>query len=576
MRKTSEPSIYLLISISMLIMVSLACNFSTNDVGNLSLEPRAEDGSVSGRYRYPDDLGDHNVRFTVTSDGFATFHLEDAPESETLTVDLSDDQTARLEWNGTTLDGLGALTGEAQAALDNLMDSDLAHSLGMIPLDVGCQGDEEIDAQQVAALLVPLQMRFKYLVTDRESEASRLIALSECGYGSRDENKEEQASFIMFSPAMPVPVVFGYFPFDAEGAVEAPRSSDEGLHTACLNASSSVMAAGLKTSNPLVKSPESILGIRINEYGPCDAMCRGACGADCPLSNCTLSKELRCEKDEEGGNTGMEIRYLSYDCGLHQGCIDHDNCYDQCNEEYGCGTWLAAYCRHLWVADPIILFNHPNWYCDQKAIAEHGVIDPPLWSRGYGPQPMRETFEYMDVEYGQQQNLDNCPLEEPVSPTLDDEDGDATTTTEDKDGTIPVGTYVGVTNIPSQFFDETDFVVEKNEIILIVEEDGTTHGEKTLIYSYTRIGIDDAIVNLCGEWTGPIEGKLTDFDGELTWILTYHFVSSGPGIDNPQDRTDSREIPYVIHVSGEILSASLKGEQAEPDKDIFSFELTKQ
>jgi len=514
MRKTSEPIIYLLISISMIIMVSLACNFPTNDVRTLSLDPRAKDGSVFGRYRYPDDLGDHNVRFTVTSDGFATFHLEGAPESETLTVDLSDNQTASLEWNGTTLDGLGALTGEAQAALDDLMDSDLAHSLGMIPLDVGCQGDEEIDAQQVAALLVPLQMRFKYLVTDRESEARRLIALSECGYGSRDENKDEKASFIMFSPSMPVPVVFGYFPLDAEGAVEAPRSLDEGLHTACLNASSSVMAAGLKTSNPLAKSPESISGIRINEYGPCNAMCRGACGADCPLSNCNLSKELRCEKDEEGGNTGMEIRYLIYDCGLHQGCIDHDNCYDQCNEEYGCGTWLAAYCRHLWVADPIILFNHPNWYCDQKAVAEHGVIDPPLWSRGYGPQPMRETFEYMDDEYGKQQNLDKCPLEEPVSPTPDD-----------KDGSIPVGTYEGTTDYPQVlemvYYNPGQCVT--NNVILNVADDGTVTGSLSVFYkSGTFYRKDDDCtsyweVDINGSFTGQLTGDQGTIELTENW-----------------------------------------------------------
>ena len=183
MKKTSDPIIYLLICVSILIIASLACNFPRDDGMNLSLDPRADDGSVSGSYHAPDDPGDHKVNFSVTTDGFATFRLDGAPESETLYVDLNDEQTVSLAWNGTTLDGLGVLTGEEQAALDDLMNSDLVHGLGMIPLDIGCQGDENLDPKQMAALLVPLQMRFKYSVTERWAETQELIALSQCDYG---------------------------------------------------------------------------------------------------------------------------------------------------------------------------------------------------------------------------------------------------------------------------------------------------------------------------------------------------------------------------------------------------------
>jgi len=322
MKKTSGPTIYLLACASLLIIVSLACNLPGNDDRNLTLNSQAEDGSISGSYNSPEISGGHKVNFSVTLEGFATFHLEGAPDSETLTVDLRDEQTANLDWNGITLDGHGALTDEEQSALDDLMSSDLAGSLGMIPLDIGCRGEEAIDAKQAAALLVPLQMRYKYLVTDRWNETQDLITLSQCDYGVGEA--DGQASFVLISRAAPIPVVFGYFPFDAEGAVEPSQASGMGLKTACLAGSPALIAYGPIQFNLLRSNPDNITAVLTNETGPCNALCRGACGADCEPNNCKSSKEQRCEKDEAGLNTGMVEQYLVYDCGMHQGCIDHD------------------------------------------------------------------------------------------------------------------------------------------------------------------------------------------------------------------------------------------------------------
>jgi hypothetical protein len=253
MRTTSKPIILMLICASVIILVSLACNLPRNDGRNLTLDPRAEDGSVSGSYNPPDGLGDSKLNFSVTTDGFATFRIEGAPESETLTVDLRDDQTAIMDWKGITLDGLGALTGEELAALEDLLRSDLVHGLEMIPLDISCQGDEKIDAKQVAALLIPLQMRFKYLVTERGAESKKLTAMSQCDYGAT--GKGEQASLIMTSQAAPVPVVFGYLPFDVEGAIEPQQSSDRGMEVACLATSSLVTTDGLVRPPLLASAP---------------------------------------------------------------------------------------------------------------------------------------------------------------------------------------------------------------------------------------------------------------------------------------------------------------------------------
>jgi hypothetical protein len=147
-----------------------------------------------------------------------------------------------------------------------------------------------------------------------------------------------------------------------------------------------------------------------DEFGPCEAMCRGACGADCEPNNCKMAKELRCEKDEDGRNTGNEILITSYDCGLHEGCIEHDNCYDRCNDRFGCGSWGAAFCRHGWSPETNTRFIF-DMFCDQSAIFDYGTTDPVLWMNGFGPMPERETFEYVDQSYGRMSNFDRCPIE---------------------------------------------------------------------------------------------------------------------------------------------------------------------
>ena len=158
---------------------------------------------------------------------------KNSPESNTLTVDFSSQDNPSMSWQSSALDGMGTLSGEEQALLDNLDDSKLAHGLAMIPLDVACEGDDSPDPAQMAALLYPLQMRFKYQVTDRAAEASELLALSQCNYGNADKETGKSSSIIMMTPSNPVPVVLGYFPFDEVGAVEI-STTQGGARSACM------------------------------------------------------------------------------------------------------------------------------------------------------------------------------------------------------------------------------------------------------------------------------------------------------------------------------------------------------
>jgi len=358
---------------------------SDTDVG-LLLDPPAADGSISGKYRYV-HIEDHvPVHFTVTSDGKASFRLEGAPESESLIVTVTEAGEANMTWAGVTMDGLGALTKEERAALmDYFQVSDLLSGLSFIPLDIACQGEDKIDDRQLAALLFPLQMHFKYVISERAGTANYLAERSACNYAPSEDDLVSEPLIIQMTSAMPVPVVFGYFPFDEAGAVPPAPAEQE-------------------SEAPSLGPAPAML----DEYGACGAMCRGACGPDCEPNNCTFTSELQCEQYENGENTGLVIRILTYDCGLHEGCIEHDACYDQCNETYGCDTWAAAFCRHAQFQGTTQIFD--TGYCDQRATEKYGIHNTGAWVRGYGPQPMREVFEYIDPAYGKRLHEEKCPV----------------------------------------------------------------------------------------------------------------------------------------------------------------------
>ena len=141
-----NPLFILTIFLLVFVFLVLGCNFSpasllSNEAAGLQLEPRAADGFVSGSYQ---SSGKKPVQFSVSANGLATFRLEDSPDSDTLIVNSTPDQLPHLIWQGQDVDGLGVLTGEEQAVLDDLLNSDLAHGLAMIPLDMACQGQDAV------------------------------------------------------------------------------------------------------------------------------------------------------------------------------------------------------------------------------------------------------------------------------------------------------------------------------------------------------------------------------------------------------------------------------------------------
>jgi hypothetical protein len=80
-----------------------------------------------------------------------------------------------------------------------------------------------------------------------------------------------------------------------------------------------------------------------------------------------------------GKNTGDWQVGLTYTCGTHQACRDHDDCYDLCNENR-CNSWGAASCRRA---------------CDTETVTAHPT-QAPSWARGYGSFDGTLDFTYWD------------------------------------------------------------------------------------------------------------------------------------------------------------------------------------
>lgn len=416
MKTIIKPFILVLFLVALITLISLACNLPFNQGEGLTISRNNKDGSVSGNYR----TGNQRILFSVTANGIATFETDTSSNADKVVVDMRDETAAALNWQGMDFDGIGELSSQEQQSLKDMLISPLAAGIAMIALDAGCQGDEIIDDKQLAALLFPLQMQFKYLYSDRTANAIGLISQSQCNYGTLefepDGNNSKNSSIIYFSPSNPIPVVLGYFPFDETGAIAPSYSQESGGKFACLNPEPFfIEVISDFTSQMSYFNFNGSVPIR-DEFGPCQATCRGACGADCTTNNCEYESKERCEKDELGNNTGLISIIHTYTCGVHPACIAHDDCYDECNQRHGCGSWGAAYCRHGGYADPTSLlepyFNKyagMQFFCDKAVITDESISDVRGWVKGEGPQPLSQVYEYTDEIAKDMVDLKNCP-----------------------------------------------------------------------------------------------------------------------------------------------------------------------
>jgi len=381
--------------------------------GNL---PGLGGGTVKGEYQ-PSE-GEASIQYAISKDGVVTF----SDGERVLTASITADKKANVVWNDMTLDGDGALTAAEQAALKDFSDGELGEALLVLPFNLACkQGADRPTTEQMAALLVPLQMHLKYTTADRWAEVQRLAALSDCpaalAGGEKPIGEEDEPPLFQVSASDPVPFVMGYFPFDEEGAVEgttekensglllpkqawmqaAGWESTANLSSACAPVVS-LTGGFLQDMGYLPAPPKPIT--HTNELGSCNAKCRGACGVDCTTTNCKESKGTRCLTDQAKKNTGMVETMQVFDCGVAQGCVHHDACYDACNDQYGCNSWMATYCMHGSLRS-----------CDEDAAYNYGTANCALWATGRGTFDRREIFQYTDLSVLPRVDYVLCPVQ---------------------------------------------------------------------------------------------------------------------------------------------------------------------
>lgn len=339
-----------------------------------TLELEAEDESTfagqRGGVRFsvePEGKGGAHAHFDLVRSE-ASLALRFAQATATVDVHVVDGKHATLSFDGTELDGAGALEDEEEEALRALVASGLFPDLALIPLDVPCADSAvEPSPAALAALLFPLQLVEKYLTPQRTAQMAALASASACRYYTKWEGNADPRpapSYPVLQNGQVVPFSFGFLPLDEEGATSLP-----------------------------VKSQALLPPTDSNVFGPGDSMCRGACGADCEENNCgEPEREWRCVQ-KDGRNTGEKQRWKRYTCGEHEGCIEHDACFDNCKAVFGVGSWESGICMRG---------------CDTQAAMGYGAGQGIEWAQGYGPYSHERSYDYSEGEPVRDEEM--CPL----------------------------------------------------------------------------------------------------------------------------------------------------------------------
>lgn len=94
------------------------------------------------------------------------------------------------------------------------------------------------------------------------------------------------------------------------------------------------------------------------------ALCRGACGIDCPAHRCTPESDIVKAINQGTADQGICTYTNVVTCNTHEGCRDHDECYDYCTEARG-ETSLMGECHR---------------FCNGECFDEWGEGDCALWA----------------------------------------------------------------------------------------------------------------------------------------------------------------------------------------------------
>jgi hypothetical protein len=102
--------------------------------------------------------------------------------------------------------------------------------------------------------------------------------------------------------------------------------------------------------------------IRVPGYSGRSA-CRGACGEDCPVGRCSSMGDITLPVTYQGVEGTCTYKNVVA-CPSHQGCRDHDACYDYCTEVKG-ETSITGSCHAV---------------CNQRCFDEYGISMCVKWA----------------------------------------------------------------------------------------------------------------------------------------------------------------------------------------------------
>ena len=145
-------------------------------------------------------------------------------------------------------------------------------------------------------------------------------------------------------------------------------------------------------TQPVTPSPPSppLEPQRINPGITSGAQCRGACGPDCPGS-CTPHADIVKCVEVTGCHATCTYHNVT-SCSTHEGCRQHDECYDRCaaaGERNHCGCPERACLLGLVCKNPC------HCRCDRDCCNAHDKIDCAGWALG-SATPSDGRFNYSD------------------------------------------------------------------------------------------------------------------------------------------------------------------------------------
>ena len=94
------------------------------------------------------------------------------------------------------------------------------------------------------------------------------------------------------------------------------------------------------------------------------ALCRGACGIDCPSHRCDSIDDLVVVINKGTADQGICTYTNVVMCNSHEGCVEHDDCYDYCTESQG----------------ETSMFGECHGFCNNECFDTYGYTNCALWA----------------------------------------------------------------------------------------------------------------------------------------------------------------------------------------------------